>query len=57
MYEQVVCDVCGILVDSNKYERHKKFGHKEKIKKDFLCSMCQKTFTSKLVTLPILIAG
>ncbi|CAH1710771.1 unnamed protein product [Chironomus riparius] len=53
MGEQIVCDVCGILVDSNKYERHKKFGHKEKIKKDFLCELCKKTFTSMPTTLGI----
>ncbi|XP_070505290.1 zinc finger protein 91-like [Chironomus tepperi] len=44
MNEQVICEVCGILVDSNKYERHKKYGHKEN--KDNRCNLCDKTFTS-----------
>ena len=46
MNEQVVCEVCGISVEINKYQRHKKYGHKKK--QDNICSICNKTFTSKL---------
>lgn len=46
MSGQVICEVCGLIIDKNKYERHKKYGHKEK--EDFRCRLCDKTFTSKL---------
>lgn len=46
MSGQVICEVCGLFVDKIKYERHKKYGHKEN--KDNKCSLCAKTFTSKL---------
>lgn len=47
MSEQVVCDGCGILVDRNKYERHIKYGHKDK--RDHVCELCHKKFSSKLL--------
>jgi hypothetical protein len=49
MNEPVICEVCGLLVELNKYERHKKYGHKEN--KDNKCTLCDKTFTSKLANL------
>ncbi|KAL7044370.1 hypothetical protein ACKWTF_001895 [Chironomus riparius] len=44
MNGQVICEVCGKLIDRNKYERHRKYGHKEN--KDNKCDLCNKTFTS-----------
>ncbi|CAG9798803.1 unnamed protein product [Chironomus riparius] len=41
---QVVCEVCGLSVDRNKYERHKLYGHKQK--QDHICNVCNKIFTS-----------
>lgn len=43
--KQIVCDVCGDLVDEDKYKRHLKNGHKEK--REFVCYICLKEFTSK----------
>lgn len=43
--ENIVCEVCGTVVEKNKYERHIKFGHKEK--RENKCHLCHKDFTSK----------
>lgn len=43
--EVIICESCGILVDRNKYVRHVRYGHKDK--KENVCSLCQKKFTSK----------
>lgn len=45
MNAEVVCDVCGVVVERNKYERHIKYGHKEK--RENKCNLCQKLFTSQ----------
>lgn len=42
---EVVCEVCGIVVERSKYERHIRTGHKEKQEK--ICTICNKNFTSK----------
>lgn len=42
----VICETCGEEVDSSKYSRHMKFGHKENPKNK--CHLCEKTFSSKL---------
>jgi len=55
MNEQVVCEVCGISVEFNKYEMHKRFGHNEKAKEDNKCNICDKTFTSKFPSPQIII--
>lgn len=45
MNVDVVCEVCGVVVERNKYERHIKYGHKEK--RENKCNLCQKLFTSE----------
>ncbi|KAG5675157.1 hypothetical protein PVAND_005083 [Polypedilum vanderplanki] len=42
--KQIVCEVCGELIDEDKYKRHIKNGHKDK--RDFRCDICAKEFTS-----------
>lgn len=43
--KQIVCEVCGELVDEDKYRRHLNNGHKDK--REFRCDLCGKEFTSK----------
>lgn len=43
--ENIVCEVCGAVVEKNKYERHIKYGHKEK--RENKCHLCHKDFTSE----------
>lgn len=45
--ERIVCEVCGAVVETSKYDRHIKYGHKDK--PDNKCHLCQKTFTSKSI--------
>ena len=42
--KQIVCEVCGELVDEDKYRRHLNNGHKDK--REFRCDLCGKDFTS-----------
>lgn len=42
--KQIVCEICGELVDEDKYRRHLNNGHKDK--KEFRCDLCGKEFTS-----------
>lgn len=44
--ESIVCEICGAVLEKNKYERHIKYGHKEK--RENKCHLCQKHFTSKI---------
>lgn len=52
MSNDIICELCGILVDGNKYNLHLRLEHKkqkqEVNKKEFVCETCHKTFTSKL---------
>lgn len=41
----VVCEVCGIVVPRNDYDRHIGIDHREK--KEAVCHICFKKFTSK----------
>lgn len=49
MGDEIICDICGVLVKRTKYNFHLKHGHKNKenVKKDFICEICQKSFTSE----------
>lgn len=45
--DKIICEVCGSLVCRSKYERHLKYGHKEKAENK--CNICGKEFTSKFL--------
>lgn len=47
--KKIVCEVCGELVDEDKYKRHLNNGHKDK--REFRCDLCGKDFTSMLISL------
>lgn len=50
---KIFCELCGDHVELSKYRVHLRYAHKTekgpKVKKEFICHLCNKTFTSKLI--------
>lgn len=47
---KIFCEVCGDHVELSKYRMHIRYAHKDqqKAKKEFICSICCKNFTSNI---------